>query len=209
MSTSHPTQTTAYDACIEGAQLKINDTIQVVSQELIRSTTFETQKKSSLFDLVSRFVVLSNDRSASISGETIKHNSRNIYHQHAIDSATVPIGEKHLLKFSNLNTIGHQLFEQVFYIRDESIELNGMKRWIIHHRLIVKPETTNLIVRCCHPRFEGPTPLQTLIPHPIKKRLFRIREHSKPNFPFMAVGESPIASNTQIVIGTRVQIIND
>lgn len=204
-----PTQTIEYEGRITGAQLKINDSITIAAQEFTRSTKFIAQQDSNLFDFVSRFVVLSNDRAASIASEKIEHHCRNIYHQHAVSSATVPIGNKGFLHFSDTNTTGHPLFERVFYVRDESIEPNGMKRWIVHHRLIVKQETANLIVRCCYPRFEGPAPFQKIIPNTIKKKLFRIRETKNPNFPFMAVGESPLSSNHQVFIGTKIKLIND
>jgi len=205
--TSLPTQILEYEGHITGAQLKINDTINIESEELNRSTKFIVQRDSNLFDFVSRFVVLSNDRAAKIASEKIEHHCRNLYHQHPVSSATVPIGNKGFLYFTDANTIGHPLFERVFYVRDESIEPNGMKRWIVHHRLIVKKENAELILRCCHPRFNGPVPLQTIIPQAIKKKLFRIREIRNPNFPFMAVGESPVNSNEQLVIGTRIQLI--
>ena len=202
-------QTLEYEGRITGAQLKINDSITIAAQEFNRSTKFIAQKDSNLFDFVSRFVVLSNDRVASIASEKIEHRCRNIYHQHAVSTATVPIGNKGFLHFSEANSKGHPLFERVFYVRDESTEPNGMKRWIVHHRFIVKQETANLIMRCCHPRFEGPVPFQTFIPNTIKKKLFRIREAKNPNFPFMAVGESPLSSKHKLDICTKIILIND
>lgn len=205
---SQESQTLDYEGKIAGAQLKINDTLNFEEKELKRYTRFSTKIDSELFDFVSRFVVLSNYRKAYIASVKIDHNCTNNYHQYSVNSAIVPIGTEGYLRFSNYNSASHPLFERVFYIRDESIESNGMRRWVVHHRLIVKEETTNLIIRCCHPRFEGPVPFQKIIPHAVKKKLYRIREMYNPNFPFMAVGESPVNSNEQLVIGTRIQLIN-
>ena len=202
-------QTSEYDACIADASVKINDSIIVQAHELTRSTQFTAQQNSRLFDFVSRFVVLSSDREATIDNKDIRHNCKNIYHQYPADSVIVPIGTEHFLHFTDDNTAGHPLFDRVFYVRDESIESNGMKRWIVHHRLIVKQHIAQLIVRCCHPNFEGPLPFQDLIPQALKNRLFRIRESQKPNFPFMAVGESPFSANHQVDIRTRIEVVNE
>lgn len=201
--------TSEYDAGITGATLKVNDSIIVADHELTRSTNFSAQQDSDLFDFVSRFVVLSDDREARIADTKIRHNCENLYHQYPVCSVTVPIGKNSFLQFTDASTEGHPLFERVFYVRDEAVESGGMKRWIVHHRLIVKQQIANLIVRCCHPKLEGPLPFQTIIPRFLKNKLFRIRENRRPNFPFMTVGESTLDLNHRVNIRTRVQLINE
>lgn len=203
------TQHVNYEAKIDNAELIINDTASITPLELTRSTEFRAISDSMLFDFVSRFVILSDEREAEIDGMRIQHCSSNIYHQYPSKTATVPIGKKHFLLFSNAGTTSHPLFERVFYVRDEGIESSGLRRWIIHHRLIARQQTANLIVRCCHPRFEGPLPFQNFIPKALKNRLFRIREKQKPNFPFMAVGESPVPRGFKTEICTKIQLINE
>lgn len=206
---SQPPQTSEYEAGIPDAKLKINDSVIVADQNLTRNTIFSAKQDCDLFDLVSRFVVLSNDRKARIANTEIQHSCKNIYHQHAVKGVTVPIGTNSFLQFTDFNTAGHPLFDRVFYVRDEAIESGGLKRWIVHHRLIVKQQTANLIVRCCHPKFEGPLPFQKIIPQALKEKLFRIREKQNPNFPFMAVGEVPLNANHQVDIRTRIQLVDE
>lgn len=194
-----------YKTSIPGAAINITDSVDVVENNLVRSTKFEVQAGSKLFDMVSRFVVLSNDRVARIEAKEIKHKSRNIYHQYSTNDVLVPVGLRGYLQFKDNGSAGHPLFENVFYIRDETVEQNGMRRWIVHHRMIVNQKTANLIVRCCHPMLEGPLPLQGIIPNALRKKLFRIRERKMPNFPFMAVGESIVSAKHDFDIRTFVK----
>jgi len=198
-----------YEAKIRDTTISINDSTSNKGNELNRNTQFILKTDSNLFDLVSRFVVLSNDRCARIAGNEIQHNCKNIYHQHSTNDVIVPAGTDDYLQFKDLNSTGHLNFKNVFYIRDEGIEKNGMKRWIVHHRMIVDQHAADLIVRCCHPILEGPLPLQRIIPAGMKRKLFRIRERKLPNFPLMAVGEVLVKKDYSFNIGTRVQILND
>lgn len=204
-----PAQSSEYNTKIPGVSIAIIDSSVATNIELTRSTRFKALQESRLFDLVSRFVVLSNDRPARIAATEIWHSSKNIYHQYATTDVIVPIGTNGYLRFSDNASTGHPLFENVFYIRDEAVEKNGLKRWIVHHRMIVDPQSTNLIVRCCHPKLEGPLPLQSIIPHALKKLLFRIRERRLPNFPLMSVGESAVETSHTFDIRTRIQLTNE
>jgi hypothetical protein len=198
-----------YIAEIPGAALAVGEYRSFSDEKLERTISFKPLIDSNLYDLVSRFVVLSNDRTAEITDKEVLHNSTNIYYQYKTTKAIVPIGLTDYLIFSDLNSICHPFFENVFYIRDEGIEGNGLKRWVVHHRMIVKPECATLIVRSCHPRFEGPLPLQGIIPKLLKKKLFRIREKKWPNFPLMAVGEVVIPNNYNTEIRTQVKLIHE
>lgn len=205
---TQPARSSEYDTRIPGAAIAITDSTVATNSELTRSTRFKTLQTCRLFDLVSRFVVLSNDRAARIAATEVWHSSENIYHQYVTNDVVVPIGKHGYLRFFDDASTGHPLFENVFYIRDEVVEENGLKRWIVHHRMIVNRQNTNLIVRCCHPKFEGPLPFQSLIPHALKRRLFRIRERQLPNFPFMSVGESIVDSLHTFDIRTGIQLTN-
>ena len=184
-----------YDAHIPCAMASINDSTIINKSELIRTTKFTTETDSRFFDLVSRFVVLSNDRCARIAGQNIQHNCKNIYHQHSTNDVVVPVGSEDHLHFQDNNSTEHINFENVFYVRDEAVDKHGMKRWIVHHRMIVNQNAADLIVRCCHPVLEGPLPFQKAIPAALKKQLFRIRERNFPDFPLMAVGEILVKKN--------------
>lgn len=197
-----------YDAGICGANLSIGDLIDVKSNGLIRNVQFVPMRDSKLFDLVSRFVVISNDRCARIAGNEVKHTCKNIYHQYKTDDVIVPVGTDNYLKFQGQNSKGHPSFETVFYIRDEGIEKDGMKRWIVHHRIIVDQNAANLIVRSCNPVLEGPLPMQWMIPALIKRKLFRIRERKLPNFPLMTVGEVLVKKYHTFNICTSVEFLN-
>lgn len=207
--TANLLDTGEYVAEIEGANLKVLDSISLCDNEISRITSFSAEKSSKLYDFVSRFVVLSDAREAIISGKKIKHYSKNIYHQYPTDSVTVPVGTSNFLKFTDNESKCHPLFERVFYVRDEGVDHSGMKRWIVHHRIIVKQNIANLVLRCCHPKFEGPVPFQHMIPRMLKSKLYRIRESRKPNFPFMTIGESTLNAGEKVAIGTRIEVINE
>lgn len=197
-----------FTADITDAKLEIEEKCFSSECKIIRSIKFTAISESQLYDMVSRYVVLSNDRPAYIAGKKITHACSNIYHQFPVKEAKVPLGDAHWLKFSDDGSSEHPAFDSVFYVRDESIE-NGMKRWIVHHRKIVKPDIARLIVRSCNPRFEGALPAQRLIPQFIKRELFRIRESRYPSFPLMAVGEVSLSNGCVTEINTLMQIAHD
>jgi hypothetical protein len=197
-----------YEAQIPNATVSINDSSIINEYSLTRSTQFIAKSNSDLFDIVSRFVVLSDDRSARIAGNVIQHKSKNIYHQYSTKDVLVPVGTEGFLRFEDNNSTGHMNFDNVFYVRDESIEANKMKRWIVHHRMIVNQVSAHLIIRCCHPIFNSPLPWQNIYPNALKRKLFRIREIKYPNFPFMAVGESAVSIGHVFDIGTSVSLLD-
>lgn len=198
-----------YQAGYQAANLSITDSISIKSNYFDRKLNFEIISKSHLYDLVSRYIILSNDRSAEISGINIRHKNSNIYYQYCASKAIVPIGTDGYIQFSDLGTTQHPSFDNVFYIRDEATEINGMKRWIVHHRIIAKEDASNLIVRCCHPIFKGPFLAQSIIPNLLKRKLFRIREKRYPNFPVMTVGEVTLSPGQLFNIMTRIELFYD
>jgi hypothetical protein len=198
-----------YEASFQDANLSVTDSCSIGIDYFDRKVNFEIASESRLYDLVSRYVVLSNERSAEISGITIRHTNSNIYYQYSASKTIVPIGNDDYIQFGDIGTTQHESFDNVFYVRDEATESNGMRRWIVHHRMIVKEEALNLIVRCCHPIWNRPVPAQSLIPNFIKRQLFRIRERRYPNFPFMAVGEVSLPSGQLFDIKTRIKLLND
>ncbi len=202
-------ESSRYDSQIHHAKISIEDAAISQGCEMIRKTKFKIETETKLYDLVSRFVIFSDDRKARIAGTEIQHNCRNLYNQYATGNVVVPIGENGHLEFFDDDSEGHPAFDNVFYIRDEGVEKNGLKRWIVHHRMIAIVDSAELIVRCCHPKFEGPLSLQKIIPQFIKRKLFRIREELLPNFPFMTVGESTVAANHTFTICTRVRYTNE
>jgi hypothetical protein len=180
--------TRTLDVEIPKSKGKIVESVAISDSHLTRQLNFTSQDDAFLFDFVSRYVVLSDNRNAYISDIEIKHNNSNIYYQYPADKPVkVPLGDEHWLEFSDLGSSIEPYFDNVFYVRDES-QSNGRYKWIVHHRKIVKAEYAELILRGCHPRIEGVIPYQRWIPRVIKNALFRIRETKHPYCPLMTVG---------------------
>lgn len=194
---------------LEKTGLEIRENYFISSDEINRNICYLVKGESKIFDLVSRYVVLSDSRPAFIDKKIITHACSNIYHQFPVGKVKVPIGNNGWLYFSDNNSTEHPFFNSVFYVRDEAVEENGMKRWVVHHRKIVKQEVANLIVRSCNPRLEGELPFQWIIPRFLKKELFRIREAKFPNFPIMAVGEVLLNSGFHAKINTTIKLSHD
>ncbi len=200
----------AYGAAIKGAELSIAETRSLKGEDtLIRRVSYAPLTDSSLYDAVSRFVVLDtgSGRSARINDREIFHRNSNIYYQYPAGSVRIPIGERNWLDFT-----GEQIgmpsrgFEHVFYVRDERQVSQG-NLWIVHHRVIATLHAERLVVRGCNPRFEGPLPrwANSLIPRALRERLFRIREARYPNFPLMAVGENTLSAGHRLSLTTRIE----
>lgn len=187
---------------------QVMESVAIKPSCLSRQLTFSSTNDAFLFDFVSRYVVLSDNRNAYISNIEIKHNNSNIYYQYSANKhVKVPLGDSHWLEFSDLGSSVEPYFENVFYIRDES-QSDGCYKWIVHHRKIVKPEYAQLILRGCHPRIEGVIPYQQYIPRIIKNALFRIREKKYPNFPLMTVGVVNVKDN-QLKLATEIRLSKD
>jgi hypothetical protein len=191
---------------LDKTSVSVLDTYQDTElNEILRKTQFTALNNSQLFDLVSRFVVQSENDTARINNKNIFHNSSNIYHQMNVDEDSVikiPIDNGWIV-FKPTKTHQQDGFKQVFYLRDESNK-NGQYRWIVHHRLIADASHAKMILRCCHPVMEGVVPFEKLIPRFMKIPLFRIRESTYPNFPFMVVGESTLFQGQSIELKTRI-----
>lgn len=177
-------------------------------QVLSRRLSFYASQNSCLFDMVSRFVVISyNDRPAKIAGREFKHQCANLYRQYAVKSGVrVPIGSCNYLEFESLNANVPDGFQEVFYIRDESKNADE-HRWIVHHRLIVDPSVSELILRSCNPRFEGPLIGQGYLPRWFKRLFFRIRESKYPNLPIMTIGEVDLLAGKHACLHTGIRVL--
>jgi hypothetical protein len=192
-------------------ELGINDNLKELGESsVLRQTKFSFYGGSKIFDLVSRFVVTTGSKSASINGRQITHCSSNIYHQYdVIDDSVVKIPVQNgTLVFRPLKSSRLEGFRQVLYLRDERKE-DGNYVWIFHNRVIVIEDDATLILRCCHPIMEGVVPFERMIPRIVKKRFFRIRETTFPNCPFMVVGESTLSEGDCILLETRISLEGD
>ncbi|EMK6826650.1 hypothetical protein V9K20_003519, partial [Vibrio cholerae] len=199
----------SFEAEIEGAKGKVSDKIDKVSDHVWhRNVTFRTYTNSHLFDFVSRYVIRSSSPIAYINNELVKHECSNIYHQFFSSGLTVevPIDDNFNLIFREICSSQEDSFDNVFYLRDESID-NGKYKWIVHHRKIVKIEQAKLILRSCNPRFEGVLPFQHFVPQFLKKPLFRIRESKYPCCPIMAVGVVDV-DNVDFNLTTEIRLVN-
>lgn len=199
-----------YDAEIPGASFSIGDHVTINGNSLSRSLIAETCGDSLLFDLVSRYVLIDRSRSrqASINGKAVRHACSNLYHQYSAGFVRVPLGRDSWLEFTG-SVIGDMPahFEHVFYVRDEAVVADG-NRWIVHHRMIATADAEIMTLRGCNRLLDGPVPgyVNALVPRFIKRRLFRIRERERPNFPFMVVGENRMAARTRIGLRTKVTL---
>ncbi|WP_421312022.1 hypothetical protein [Aeromonas veronii] len=199
----------SFEAEIEGAKGKVSDKIEKVANNVWhRNVSFYTYSDSHLFDFVSRYVVKTKSPIAYINNKVVKHQCSNIYYQCLSSNLTVevPIDDNFNLIFRELCSSQEDSFDNVFYLRDESID-NGTYKWIVHHRKIVKIEQAKLILRGCNPRFEGVLPFQHLVPQILKKPFFRIRESRYPRCPIMAVGVVDV-SNVDFNLMTEIRLVN-
>ncbi len=187
--------------------IKLEDKICESGKVLVRKLVFHFNAQSFLFDMVSRFVIFSNNkRPASIANLLVEHKCSNLYYQFSADHPLkVPVRDNQYLVFSTLNCIVPSGFKEVFYVRDEAVS-DGKYKWIVHHRLIVDPAKAKLIVRGCHPKIEGILPCQNLFPECLKRYLFRIRERKYPGFPIMSVGEIEVAKGDCAQMSTRIEL---
>lgn len=189
--------------------ISVQDKALLSDAGLLRTVNFNIVSDSSLFDLVSRFVVYSKSpRPGYINGQSFPHADRNFYRQFPVkNNVKVPISDIGYLNFESLAAKVPAGFNEVFYIRGEGVSDLGFK-WIVHHRLIVDPAKAKLILRSCNPRFEGPLPLNSIIPRWVKRPFFRIRENRCPNFPVMAVGEITLLAGGEASLTTQVRLTN-
>ncbi|HFQ5583141.1 TPA: hypothetical protein ACGVBR_002506 [Vibrio vulnificus] len=199
----------SFEAEIEGAKGKVTDKIDKVSDNVWhRNVMFHAYSDSHLFDFVSRYVIRTRSPIAYINNKLVKHQCSNIYHQFLSSDLTVevPIDDNLSLIFRELYSSQEDSFDNVFYLRDESIE-NETYTWVVHHRKIVKIDQAKLVLRGCNPRFEGVLPFQKIVPQFLKKPLFRIRESKYPSCPIMAVGVVDV-SNFDFNLMTEIRLVN-
>lgn len=161
---------------------------------------------ATLYDFVSRYVVFSDDRPAFISKKKIQHKNSNIYYQYPADVAYVPCIGGGYLVFSDNGSLYPELFENVFYLRDERTLQTGERVWVVHHRLIAKRDLSELYVKVCNPRFSNATIRSPWVPFWFKGLTYRIRERKFPNFPIMTLGDVTIDSGAQVSLATSIKL---
>lgn len=196
----------AFEGHIPNAKIKVEEWLNIDGRTGEHAVNFTPLEDSRLFDFVSRFVIISNMRPATIGTHKISHSDTNIYYQYAVDRVQVPIGENGWVTFEDLGSTTSDGFEKVFYIRDERTLPDGRKRWIVHHRAITIRDRAQLILRGCNPRFDRALPMQRAIPRALKLRLYRIRESERPNFPLMSIGEIIVLSGQSTSLRTKVSV---
>lgn len=189
---------------IHRAHLEWADSL-VVNGGITRRVDFSPLSNSELYDMVSRFIIYSDDdRPACISGKVVNHRSSNIYHQYDVPvEVRVPIGQYGYVSFSSAGAVVPPGFKEVLYLRDEA-KVSGRWRWIVHHRLICDEAVAKLVLRSCNPRLEGVIPLENYIPDFFKRPFFRIRERRWPSCPLMAVGEVKIGGDEYAALSTNI-----
>ncbi len=193
---------------LAGTNISLKEQWLGVGEEVLtRRVCFIAVEKSVLFDMVSRYVVYSEFANmAFISGMRFLHQSKNLYYQFEnVKSVEIPLAKKMNLVIAPGESKIPAGFREVFYIRDEKRTERGFK-WVVHHRLMADPSTSHIVLRCCHPRFEGKVPLESKLPRKLKMLFFRIREARFPNFPFMSVSEGVLEENDYAAIETRIRV---
>ena len=192
---------------LNNIEILIRDTRLLQRNIFTRNIIIESKNNISLYDFVSRFVISTKSkRPAKINGRDIQHCSSNIYYQEKANYASIPLDEKRSIIFENLNSNEHKGFDNVIYIRDESKQ-NNNHIWVVHHRLISNNKDKVLIG--CNRICKGEIKFQRFFPNLIKKPLYRIREKSFSNFPFMTINETNIKSKMKLSIQTNIQIKNE
>lgn len=192
---------------LEKTELRVTDELKIIDKELVRETSFLALSDSILFDLVSRFVVRSDEPLARINGYDYRHSQENLYYQYEVkEDSLVEINTSHgKLIFEPKIFEPPKGFKQVIYIRDEKQE-DGSFIWIVHHRVIADENMAKLVFRCCHPKLEGVVKFQQFIPKYIKRKFFRIRERKYPNCPFMSVSEAILKKGYILKLITKLSV---
>lgn len=198
----------SFSGQIKSASIRVNDCLETLGTGTKRTLSFDFLSPASLFDMVSRYVVIDTgtQRSAVINGRSVEHKCTNLYQQYEADHVCVPVGKNGWIDFEGTQEgMPKNFFEHVFYVRDEQHDQRGY-RWIVHHRIVATSRAERLILRGCNPRFEGPAPawLNDCIPNWIRQRLFRIREARFPSFPLMVIGENTLPAGHRITLTTTL-----
>lgn len=192
------------------AALHLTDQVQVSSDRLQRELRIcAAATDAQTYDVVSRFVVRDHShRSAWIHGRTVQHGASSTYNQFPAGKMVVPIGEQHWLTFE-VDVIGRipTLMEHVVYVRDEAVERGGY-RWVVHQRLIARPDGLPLHLRGCHPRYNRALPawFDALVPAAWKRPLYRVRETTCPRSPIMAVAHATWSTGMQASLITTLRL---
>lgn len=188
----------------------IDESRELKNNILNRKIHFIPNEDIKLYDMVSRFLIITNsDKPAMINGILISNKGSDQYHQYPVEDAKIPINENFHLEFKNKNNILQKNFNDLIYIRDTKESKDGRKQWILHHRLIAKSDQELKLVFCT--RFYNKTQniIDGLCPRYIKKKLFRIRETTHPNSPIMSISQTKLNKNEKMEINTSITLSNE
>ena len=192
---------------LDNKKVFIRDKRECSDKVLKRKLSICPENNIYLYDFVSRFIIkTTSNKPAKINSRFITHRSRNLYYQEEAKFASIPIDEDNYVTFKNLNQYKHKGFDEVIYIRDEKIEDGKYFVWIIHHRLISNSKNNVLIG--CNRFYKGEIIMHKILPNFFKNPLYRIREKSLKNFPFMVINESNISNEMKLDIETVIEIEN-
>jgi len=194
---------------LNGNEILIREKREFSNNKLIRDLSFYQDKDIKLYDMVSRFVIRTKSaKPAKINNKLISHCNSENYYQYPAKEAFIPINDKFSFRFTN-KTFDNYGFDNVMYIRDAKSKLKSEKQWILHHRLISKPENELSLIFCTSFLKGKVKIIDNLCPKFIKKKLFRIREKSYPNFPIMAISLTKMVKEFSYSINTSISVTDE
>ena len=130
---------------------------------------------------------------------TLSHTGRNRYIHRDVPTATIPFGLAGTMTVSRLQDLATpERFRRVLYVRDEPSGA-PTNRWVLHHRVLVeKPE--QLVLRGCNRWIDRPLPtaVNRLVPRPIRRSLYMVRESWWPGAPLMTVGAAELQAGSVV-----------
>jgi len=191
---------------IPGACCEILEDLRLETGTLWRRLEFRLIEDSCLTDLVSRYAAQdARRRAARIGDEEVRHEDRNRYLHRDAPQATIPFGRAGMLTVEREQGLATPpRFRRWLYVRDEP-SAGGSNRWVLHHRVLVA-EPDELVLRGCNPWFNRPLPpaLNGLVPRPIRRSLYMVREGRWPRAPLMTVGAAELPAGTVVVFRDKV-----
>ena len=192
---------------LPGAPLLVQDTQWVGNTDMTRALRGQTDTEgAALYDFVSRFIVLGDCRPAYIDDLEVMHAEKNIYHQYSATTVRVPVYDEGYLVFSENGSTHPDIFDNVFYIRDERVTDSGERVWIVHHRLIAKKHLADFFLRICNPRLGNLTFGVSWMPKCFINATYRIRERRFPNCPVMTLGTVTLPPQRAIELKTKIAL---
>lgn len=179
-----------------------------ITQEYVFTVTSTVAK---LGDLVNRCVFNANILpQGSISGKRLKHRGQNRYHQYPITDVSLSSKDIKVtvqaLPMSIPSSYG-QAFQETTYLRDEPALPDSSPAWIIHSRLIAKPEMAGgYIARWFYPNCLLPAWITTILASRLLRPFFwRLRERY-PSTPISLGSSMYVAKGDKFIISTVIKL---